>query len=261
MKVCGSCGTENDDTRVFCLNCAQRLPSSIPGSISGPATELIGSSAPKISKPQSPKDPHKKIRQSGAGFSTVLFRFLLLLALAAMGYAIYLILQPPPEIPQPVLPASVEESSRLANFLRDASKTPGGAWQGDEAAINRFLAASVRMSPVKNPLGIKVSFERCFITLREGQMDFTMQVAVYDRSLYLRISLAPSSESSGLGLRVVNASLGQLQVPGSLAKFLLPLWSPCFSSLENVLEILKTANSAEVSPKRLVIRWPASSSR
>jgi hypothetical protein len=263
MKICGACQTENDDTRVFCLNCAKRLPPSIPGSKPGlpiPAAESAGASAPRIVKRQALEAPGK-LRQAGTRFSTHVFRFLILLALGAAGFAVYLILQPPEEIPRPLPPASAEESARLANFLHVASQTPGGAWQVDEVAINRFLAANVRLSPVDNPLGIQVSFERCHIALREGMVDFTMQVAVYDRSLFLRITLEPIQEGSGLGIRVVGAALGRLPVPGPLARFLLPLWSPCFASLENALKILQKGDSAQVSSKRIVVRWPASSSR
>ena len=260
MKICGECGTENDDTRVFCLNCAKRLPPSIPGSKPRLPAESAGINAPKPFTPQPPKTP-AKLRQAGARFSTIVFRLFSLLVTTAAGYAIYLILQPPTVIPPPFPPASAEESARFANFLRDASKSSGGAWQVDENAINRFLAANVRLISADNSLGIKVAFDRCYIALDEGRMDFTMQVEVFDRSLFLRITLAPAPEGSGLGIRVVGAALGQLQIPGPLAQFLLPLWSPCFASLENVLAILKKADSAELSPKRLVVRWPASSSR
>lgn len=263
MKICGACQTENDDTRVFCLNCAKRLPPSIPGSKPGlptQATDSAGASAPEIVKRQALKAPGK-LRQAGTRFSTIVFRFLILLALGAAGFTVYLILQPPEEMPRPVPPASAEESAQLANFLRVASETPGGAWQADGVTINRFLAANVRLSPVDNPLGIQVAFERCLIALHEGRMDFIMEVAVYGRSLFLRITLESVKEGSGLGVRVVDAAFGRLPVPGPMARFLLPLWSPCFASLENVLAILQKADSAQVSSKRIVVRWPASSSR
>lgn len=260
MKICGDCGTENDDTRVFCLNCAKRLPSSIPGSKPAPAIESVGIGAPKPITPQAPKTP-VKLRQAGTRYSTILFRLLALLLVGAAGFAVYLILQPPTEVPQPVPSASVAEVNQFARFLRDASRTSGGTWQGDESAINRFLAANVRPQLIENSLGIKVSFERCYIEMHEGRIDFTMQVAVFDKSLFLRITLAPVTEGSGLGVRVVDAALGQLVVPGPVAQFLLPLWNPCFVSLENILAILKKADSAEVSPKRLVVRWPAPLSR
>jgi hypothetical protein len=62
-------------------------------------------------------------------------------------------------------------------------------------------------------------------------------------------------------VRVVDASLGQLQIPGVVAQFLLPLWNPCFKSLSPTLALFDGAKSAEVSPKRIVVRWPENSSR
>lgn len=260
MKVCGDCGTENDDTRVFCLNCAKRLPASIPGSKPRPATESVGISAPKPITPQAPKTL-LKLPQTRARFSTVLFRLFVLLLLGAAGFVAYLILQPPTEVPRPVPSASAEEVSQFASFLRDASRTSGGTWQGDESAINRFLTANVRPQPMGNSFGIKVAFERCYVELHEGRIDLTMQVTVFDHPLFLRVCLAPVAKGSGLGVRVVNAGLGHLLVPGPVAQFLLPLWNPCFAPIENTLATLKGGDSAKISPQRLVVRWPVSSSR
>ena len=263
MKICASCAAENDDTRVFCLNCANRLPLPIPGSKPGlpvPSPESSGASAPKIHMTQAPKKP-AKLRQAGTRPSTILFRFLFLLGLGALGVAVYLVLQPPARIPASVQPMTAPELAQWATFLQTASKSSGGAWQGDVNSINRFLRASVRLHPIENPLGIKVAFERCYVELLDGRMDFTMQVAVQGRSVYLRVALAPEPVGGKVGVRVVDAALGQLPIPGPLAKYLLPLWNPCFDSLENVLAVFKDAKSVEVTSKRIVVRWPDASSR
>ena len=126
---------------------------------------------------------------------------------------------------------------------------------------NRFLAASVRLQPIENPYGIKAGFKRCYLDLVDGRVDFTMQVELQGRSVYLRVALAPETVGGKLGVRVVDAALGQLPIPGPLANYLLPLWNPCFDSLENVLAVFKNAKSAEVTSKRVVVRWPDASSR
>ena len=263
MKICGACSTENDDTRVFCLNCAQRLPAPVPGSKPGlpvnPA-DFAGSSAPQIYKHQASKAP-AKLKQARTRFSTIVFRLLLLLALGATGYGVYLTLQPPADIPKPSPAARSEDIAQTLTFLRAASQSPGGAWQVDEKSLNQFLAASVSLRSAENPLGINVEFQRCYVSLGEGRLDFTMQTTVFDHGIYFRVALAPDSQGGKLGVRVVDASLGQLQVPGVIARFLLPLWNPCFKPLAPTLALFERAKSAEVSPKRIVVRWPENSSR
>ena len=222
--------------------------------------DLAGASAPQIYKQQASKAP-AKLRQAGTRFSTIIFRILLLLVLAATGYGAYLTLQPPADIPKPSPAASSEDIAQTLTFLRAASQSPGGAWQVDEKFLNQFLVAAVSLRSAENPLGIKVQFQRCYVSLGEGRLDFTMQTAVFDQTLYFRVGLAPDSQGGKLGVRVVDASLGQLQIPGVVAQFLLPLWNPCFKSLAPTLALFDGAKSAEVSPKRIVVRWPENSSR
>ncbi len=223
--------------------------------------DLAGASAPQIYKHQASKAP-AKLRQAGTRLSTIIFRILILLVLAATGYGAYLTLQPPlADIPKPFPAASSEDIAQTLTFLRAASQSPGGAWQVDEKFLNQFLVAAVSLRSAENPLGIKVQFQRCYVSLGEGRLDFTMQTAVFDQTLYFRVGLAPDSQGGKLGVRVVDASLGQLQIPNVVAQFLLPLWNPCFKSLAPTLALLDGANSAEVSPKRIVVRWPENSSR
>ena len=264
MKTCSACSTENDDTRVFCSNCAKRLPPAISASKPGlpaSASDSVGTSAPQIFSHQT-KKPAAKLRQAGASFSTILFRFLFLIALGALGLGIYLAIQPPSSsLPNPTPAASSEEIAQTLTFLRTASKSSGGAWQIDESGINRFLAATVQLRTRDNPLGVKIQFKRCYTALNDGRLDFIMQVSVYDRPMDFRVGLAPDSQNGKLSVRVVNAAIGQLPIPGPVAQFLLPLWSPCFDSFRSALELFQGAKSAEVTSKRIVVRWPETSSR
>jgi hypothetical protein len=131
----------------------------------------------------------------------------------------------------------------------------------DANGINRFLAATVQLRTRDNPIGVKIQFKRCFADLHDGRLDFIMQVSVYNRPLDFRVGLAPDSQNGKLSVRVVNAAIGQLPIPGPVAQFLLPLWSPCFDSIRSALELFQGAKSAEVTSKRIVVRWPETSSR
>ena len=263
MKICEACGMENDDTRVFCHNCAARLPAPAAGSLPGlpkKAAPVVGAAAPPISsyQPTARPKPPGKIRQARPGIFSILYSLLPWLLLAGFGAAIYLVFQPPDFIPAPAQPDLVE-TGRLELFFQEATKTPGGAWHGEENAINRFLASNVRLEAVSNSLGVKSQFHRCYVRLGQDRMDFTLQIAVFDRDLYLTLLLAPATENGRLHPRVIGAELGRLPVPAPLAAWILPIWSPCLDSLGNVVDILQKAESAEVKPGRIVIRWPGGS--
>lgn len=262
MKTCEACGTENDDTRVFCMNCAARLPAPAPGSLPGvpknPAN--VGVSAPPVSsfRPTIQTKKPGKIRQAGRGFFGTLFAFLPWLLLIGLGATIYLAIQPPANIPPEATPDSAE-SNRLVEFLQKASTSSGGAFQAEQGAINRFLAASVRLEPIANPLGMKAGFTRCYAQLAENQLDFTLQIEIQGHPVYLTLGLAPGEKNGRLTSRVVGAEIGRLPLPAPLASLILPVWSPCFDSLENMIDLLRGAQSAKLDDGRIVFRWPGES--
>jgi hypothetical protein len=83
-----------------------------------------------------------------------------------------------------------------------------------------------------------------------------MEQVLEDHPLYFSLQLQPYSEGRDLKVRVVGATLGKLPIPGLLARYLLPIWRPCFDSLGAIMDTLDSASSASVTPKSLVVRWP-----
>ena len=256
MKICTACNTENDDTRVFCLECRQRLPQSVAGSPAGPKPNPTGASAPPLSSTRTIKKPIPRRVPNGRWNVFRLFWNLIFLAvLAGLVFAIYLVSQAPETIP-PAVQKDSAASASLASFLNKASTTPGGAWMGSEDAINKFLLENVKLAPVATALGLHTEFKRCFVELGEGRLDFVMEQTLEGHPLYFSLHLAPDSSQGDLKVRVLGASLGRLPLPSVLARPLLPLWQPCFDSLGAIVETLDSAASASVTPKSLVVRWP-----
>jgi hypothetical protein len=256
MKICTACNTENDDTRVFCLECGQRLPQPVAAASVGLKQAAAGASAPPLpsSKPvkkQIPRKPSNTARNLFSLFGNLLFWAVL----AGMVFGIYLISQTPPVI-RPAVEKDATASAALASFFRKASTTPGGAWMGSEDSINRFLLENVKLVPVAAPLGIHSEFKRCFVQLGEGHLDFVMEQSLEDYPLYFSLQLEPYSQDGDLKVRVLGASLGKLPVPAFVAPYILAIWRPCFDSLGAIVETLDSASSASVTPKSLVVRWP-----
>jgi hypothetical protein len=175
--------------------------------------------------------------------------------LAGLVFAIYLVTLTPDSI-RPALEKESAASAALASFLKKASTTPGGAWMGSEDSLNRFLMENVKLVPIAAPFGIHTEFKRCFVVLGEGSLDFVMEQSFEDHPLFFSVQLEPYSEEGDLKVRVVGATLGRLPIPGLLARYLLPIWRPCFDSIGEFLDTLDSASSASVTPKSLVIRWP-----
>ena len=256
MKICTACNTENDDTRVFCLECGQRLPQSVPGSPAASTQKAPGASAPALSSARSVKKPLPRKSTAPIGtWVSLFFNLLFWAVLAGLVFGIYLVSQAPGVI-RPAVEKDAAASAALASFFRKASTTPGGAWMGSEESINRFLLENVKLVPVAGPLGIHTEFKRCFVKLGEGNLDFVMEQSLEGYPLYFSLQLQPYTQDGDLKVRMTGATLGRLPVPAPVVPFILGIWQPCFDSLGAIVDSLDTANSASVSPKSLVVRWP-----
>jgi hypothetical protein len=259
MKICTACQTENNDTRVFCLNCRERLPAPVLGSAPGLPETIAQVPAPRFSftvseKKQIPKrSPNARRNYVGLFLNLVFW-----VVLAGLVWAIYLVTQPPSSI-QPPVERDAAAASSLAAFFKKASTTPAGTWMGSEDAINRFLLENVRLVPLASQIGLHTEFNRCFVELHEGRLDFVMQQTLQGYPLYFTLLLEPYSEDGDLKVRVAGASFGRLPIPAPLAPFVIGLWQPCFDSLGAIVDRLDSASSASVAPNSLVVRWPGKS--
>lgn len=257
MKVCAACNTENDDTRVFCLECGQRLPQSVPGIPAASPQTVAGASAPSLPGAPTAKKPlpRKNPVTRRGNLASLFFNLFFLAVLAGLVFGIYLVSQAPEGIRPPV-ERNAAASAALASFFRKASTTPGGAWMGSEESINRFLLENVKLVPLGGPLGIHSDFKRCFVKLGEGSLDFVMEQSLKGHPLYFSLRMQPYSQDGDLKVRFTGASVGRLPVPVVLVPWVMPVWRPCFDSLGAIVDSLESANSASVTPKSLVLRWP-----
>jgi hypothetical protein len=259
MKICTACKTENNDTRVFCLNCRERLPAPLLGSAPGLPETIAQVPEPRFSftvskKKQIPKkSPNARRNYAGLFLSLVFWA-----VLAGLVWAIYLVAHPPFSI-QPPVERDAAAASSLAAFFKKASTTPAGAWMGSEDAINRFLLENVRLVPLASRIGLHTEFNRCFVKLHQGRLDFVMQQSLQGYPLYFTLLLEPYSEDGDLKVRLAGASFGRLPIPAPLAPFVIGLWQPCFDSLGAIVDRLDSASSASVAPNSLVVRWPGKS--
>ncbi len=292
MKTCPKCSAENDDKRTVCLDCGVTIASVAPSfGVSKPKlNESAGASAPQITRFKTP-DPRKQLKKPSPWKRLFGLRSLILWAfLACLIYAIYLVLTPlnnnadlrtqgtsrethaiyeishiPNQEssisklkPPAPLPQDDEICKRQIQSLKAAAASSNGTWSISKNALNQFLATRVRLTPMKNQLGIHTSFEGCFANLHEGELDFVMKQHVYDRDLIFTLRLQPQPKANGSTIDFTGAWIGSLPIHPILIPSLLPVFRPCYESIKNALAPLKSASSITISPVSIIVRWPES---
>jgi len=272
MKSCPKCSTENDDKRTVCLDCGDNISAVAPTfGVSKPKlNENAGASAPQITRFKTPA-PLKPLKKPSPWKPLFGLRGLSLWAfLASLIYAFYLALtplntdaaslivgHPTKELKSP-LPQDEEIFKTQIRSLKAAANSTGGAWSISKDKLNQFLATRVRLSPMKNNLGIHTSFEGCFVNLHEGYLDFVMKQRVYERDLIFTLRLQPPPKPNGSTIDYTGAWIGSLPIHPILIPSILPVFRPCYDSIKNALAPLKSASSIIISPVSIIVRWPES---
>lgn len=293
MKTCPKCIVENDDKRTVCLECGSNISDVIPTfGVSRPKlNESSGASAPQITRFKAPA-PRKQLKKPSPWKSLFSLRSLILWAfLGSLVYAFYLALTPlnndadlraqgtakdtqaSYEIthiptqgssistlkPPPPLPQDGEICATRIRSLKAAAASSNGTWSISERALNQFLATRVRLTPMKNQLGIHTSFEGCLAKLHDGYLDFVMKQRVYERDLIFTLRLQPQPKANGSTIDFTDAWIGSLPIHPILIPFLLPVFHSCYELMKNALAPLKSASSISISPVSVIVRWPESS--
>lgn len=269
MKSCASCATQNDGTRIFCLNCGVRLPESSQPSPSSQRAASVGASAPPLPARKNPG----RLRPPGQvhplmGALRFSMRMLPLGFLAACALAVYLALQ------------GNEESSRTQAFhtapsgqaasaprtdtqsiqrslaaLQVAARSRNGAWSADESTLTEILAHHLDESMVKGPGGLHVHIDSVAVALEEGRAAVLLDTRWESVRLQCVVVLAPEIRPGGLGVRVVFGRIGRLPLPGPVASLVAGVFKPSLAKLGPFLPLAESAEKASISPKKLVIRW------
>lgn len=290
MKSCASCTTENDDTRVFCLNCGVRLPESTQPSPSFLRTTSVGAAAPPlpVMKKTDRLRRHGKVHPLPGAFR-FLMRMLPLGLMAACGLIVYLALQgngggsipaasdsknasdhtpvrlaerAPSETgmstsgqPVPVPEPDPQSIRRSLAALQVAARSQNGAWSADGLTLTEILGHHLNESMLSGPGGLHVQIDSVTVALEEGRAAILLNTRWESLRLLCVFVVSPESHSGGLGARVVSGRIGRLPLPGPFASLLAGVFKPSLAKLGPFLSLAESAEQASISPKKLVIRW------
>lgn len=261
MLICGKCKAQNDDQRKVCYECGNGLDKQTSTFIPGePTTESeAGLSAPPISTAKGPQKLKKLKQAARIPWGSIAA----LLILIASGVAVYFGMQKPSWDKIQIATASTfktqsspESLKILLASLKAASGSKGGSWSASEADINQVMATNVKLQPVTNALGVDIRFVSSSARLGNESLDALMNIEVANYPVYLSLTLKPVIENGNLSAQYTSASIGRLYFPGFLAGLVARYFEPIGDSLETPLELIANAKSIEITPNKVVVRWP-----
>ena len=268
MRTCQHCGTDNDDTRVFCSNCGTRLPvqaAAAPVATGGPAGKPSAAAAPGLAAPPLPGVPHRKPRksarpepvaESGASGFLVLSLLWLVVISATLACLVQMVREPDaiPAVVGVDKAAAHETFSTLKGLC--SSRTPS-SWIVNSKAINQFLESTIEMKPVEGGLpAMGARFQRAFVKLNKGSFAFCIDQQFFGADLYFSLDLDPQITGAGLDVKPAGGSIGRMPVHPALMPVFLRLFEPAIAGLFQPLEFLRKANSVTITPDDATLKWP-----
>lgn len=272
MRTCDHCGTQNDDTRVFCKNCGTRLtaaPSPGPSEPAKPAGDgapapsipAAGVTAPPLPRPsyRRPKPEPKRKADSGqrsaVGFLVSSIFWLALVS--AMLACLIQMVREPDNIPAPVGVDTAASRETLSILKELAVSSKPASWTVNGKAINQFLESTIEMKPGAPGLsGMSARFQRAFVKLHGRAFTLCVDQKFLGADLYFLLDLQPEQTPDGLRVKPVGGGIGRMPVSPLLLPAFLRLFEPVITGVSQPLELLKKAKSVTITPDDATLQWP-----
>ena len=270
MRTCEHCGTQNDDTRVFCGNCGTRLAAAAstdpveapraanPGA--APVLPAAGVTAPPLPQPayrrpkRGPK-PAPVSERSATGF-LISSLFWLTVVSATLACLIQMVREPDN------IPAAVGVDTAAAHETFSTLKELGASskpisWTVNAKAINQYLESTIEMKPGEPGISsMSARFQRAFVKLHKGSLTLYIDQKFIGADLYFFLNLEPEKAGPGVGVRPTGGGIGRLPVHPLLVPAFLRLFAPVISGVSQPLEFLKKAKSVTITPDDATLQWP-----
>ncbi len=247
MNTCGSCGFENDPTRVFCQNCGAKLEA-----------------APQAPSRQSPQ-PYRytdrstaPVRRQGslALLGGALIREILLIGvLAALAAALLLTVMSPDGIPESTVGRASVASVLAADIQAARENVYPRSMEITQADANNFLVSRVTSAGEGGGV-LSARFERAFVVFGNATLTLGVQQNVRQLPVFLQLEFRPVSKPPGTTLQLTGGSIGRLRVPGIVLPFFAKTFVPVTDALTAPLEWFGAANEVVLAPGVATARWP-----
>lgn len=249
MKVCSSCGFENDPTRIFCQNCGERLEVSDVSSDATPAP-----ATPYRYGDKSRKKAHKK--PGFARLTVTLVREVIGLAiLAALMAALLQALRAPDAIPPPQT-AKTALTSLLAADIQAARENPyprsvDVTWE----QANTFLAS--RLTALEGTTNVlRARFERAYILGEGDEVVLGVEQRLSHWPVYLQLTFQIQSSSQGTTAQPVAGQMGRLPAPRFLLHYFVRTFQDVMDALKTPTSWISSATEVTLTPEGAKFLWP-----
>ncbi len=257
-RICGECGTSNNDSRVYCMDCGARLPETseaTPASSAPPEFTSAGVSAPPLPTASYRTSVRKgHIKQAKARRLSLSAELLLL---AILGFALACLIQAlrvPDAVGAPAARDDQAAEKTFANLEKCATSPTLATWTLNVSAINQFLASDV--PPTGGAADPRRALPRAFTITDFGSLEFFVERTFLGRSVYFSLEATPVSSGGKLQAKVTGGTVGRLPVPSFLMQFLLPQFDPALKRLAPAIELARTAQSIAINPTDITLQWP-----
>lgn len=242
---CGSCGHENDHTRVFCQNCGTRLERTAPAP-AGPTTTPV---------------PVKRKAKNQGGITAFGALWQLcrgLISLAVLGAVIALFIQfsrEPDGVPA-ATPASDAAATEMFAAVKAFSAGPfQRALDVKQEQINNYLASRVA-SAGADTSAYTAQFERALVVLGDKSFRFLVERKYLGLSFYFWVECQTLAGPEGATALVKTGGIGRMPLPPILLGLVQSrMIEPVVGALAEPLEILRRANQVDVQPGSVRLGW------
>jgi len=204
--TCGQCGYENEPERVYCHNCGTKLDRSVLPKETVTQQESLDHARKRI----------KKLTNPGTAGATIktLINTLIYAALVAV---VYLLLMPPPRVPNRETEAG---ANVISSDIEAAADSPAGVTvQFTEADISQHLKGRV-----KDGGGIPgLKLKRAYGLLGEGTITVGVEQALFGYPLHSQVEYRVSNEGGKVTAEKIGVRYGRLgihpAIPGTESSF------------------------------------------
>lgn len=253
MKVCASCGYENDLTRIFCQNCGERLEVS----------DAISDTTPAPATPYRYGDKAQRKARKKPGFGrltvTLVREVIGLAILAALLAALLQATRAPDAIPPPQT-AKAALTSLLAADIQAARENPyprsvDVTWE----QANTFLAS--RLTALEGTSNVlRARFERAYIRGEGGEVVLGVEQRLGHWPVYLQLTFQIQSSSQGTTAQPIAGQMGRLPVPKFLLHYFVRTFQDVMDALKAPTSWISTATGVTLTPEGAKLLWPGNGS-
>lgn len=247
-RLCPSCGQQNSDTVVYCVQCGVLLRNAPIAAVGQPLPTSVAVASRRVEKVRSSKP-------EGRSLGSRIFSILVYCASVALGVAAVLALMNSQmaQIEQLEKNSSLQETRRVMNpagaiqqQILSSRYTPSSLSQ---QLINDLLKSSASIdwtAPSFIPSSVWPKWERSHVELGQGAIVASVKASVFGYPIYFSETFVLAGSSRQWSLKPRSGTIGLLPLPKPFLSVLTPFVAACSLPLTREIKSLEAADSLQI---------------